>query len=70
MTFLRLALLKSPAMIHAASGCLLIYPLSSSCSFGQSHASICLWWDINGRHEDGCKLPGQIEGAADNGEVF
>ncbi len=38
--------------------------------FGQSHASICLRWDVNGRHEDRCKFPGQIEGAADNGEVF
>ncbi len=36
MTFLRLALLKSPATIHAASGCMLIYPLSSSCSLDKA----------------------------------
>ncbi len=33
---LRLALLKSPATIHAASGCMLIYPLSSSCSLDKA----------------------------------
>ncbi len=38
--------------------------------FGQSHASICLWWYINGSNDDQCKFPGQIEGAADNGEMF
>ncbi len=36
MTFLRLALLKSPTMIHAASGCLLIYRLSSSWSLDKA----------------------------------
>ncbi len=26
--------------------------------------------EYNGRHEDRCKFPGQIEGAADNGEML
>ncbi len=38
--------------------------------FGQSQASICLWWNVNGSNDDRCKLPGQIEWAADNGEMF
>ncbi len=38
--------------------------------FGQGQASICLWWNINGSNDDRCKLPGQIEWAADNGEMF
>ncbi len=38
--------------------------------FGQSQASICLRWDVNGSNDDRCKLPGQVEWAADNGEVF
>ncbi len=38
--------------------------------FGQSQASDCLWWNVNGSNDDRCKLPGQIEGAADNGEMF
>ncbi len=36
MTFLRLALLKSPAMTKAASGCLFIYPLSASWSLDKA----------------------------------
>ncbi len=38
--------------------------------FGQSQASICLRWNIDGSNDDRCKLPGQVEWAADNGEVF
>ncbi len=36
MTCLRLALLKSPAMMEAASGCLLMYPLSTSWSLDKA----------------------------------
>ncbi len=32
--------------------------------FGQSQASICLRWDIDGSNDDRCKLPGQVEWAA------
>ncbi len=38
--------------------------------YGQSHASICLWWYIYGSDDDRCKLPGEVEWAADNGEMF
>ncbi len=38
--------------------------------FGQSQASICLRWNVDGSNDDRCKLPGQVEWAADNGEVF
>ncbi len=38
--------------------------------FGQSQASVCLWWNVNGSNDDRCKLPGQIKWAADNGEMF
>ncbi len=38
--------------------------------FGQSQASFCLWWNVNGSKDDLCKLPGQVEWAADNGEMF
>ncbi len=41
-TFLRLALLKSPAMMKAASGCLLLYPLSTSWRLGKANASVSL----------------------------
>ncbi len=37
---------------------------------GQSQASICLWWNVDGSNDDRCKLPGQIEWAADNGEML
>ncbi len=38
--------------------------------FGQSQASVCLWGNVNGSNDDRWKLPGQIEWAADNGEMF
>ncbi len=38
--------------------------------FGQSKASICLRWNVDGSNDDRYKLPGQVEWAADNGEVF
>ncbi len=38
--------------------------------FWQSQASVCLWWHVNGSNDDRCKLPGQIEWAADTGEMF
>ncbi len=38
--------------------------------FGQSQARVCLWWNVNGSSDDRWKLPGQIEWAADNGEMF
>ncbi len=38
--------------------------------FGQSQASICLWWNVDGSNDDRCKIPGQIEWAADNGEML
>ncbi len=38
--------------------------------FGQSQASICLLWNVDGSNDDRCKLPGQIEWAADSGEMF
>ncbi len=38
--------------------------------FGQSQASICLWWNVDGSNDDRCKLPGQIEWTADNGEML
>ncbi len=38
--------------------------------FGQSYASICLWWYIYGSDDDRCKLPEEVEWAADNGEMF
>ncbi len=38
--------------------------------FGQSHASICLWLNVDGSNDDRCKLPWQIEWAADNGEML
>ncbi len=69
MTFLRLALLKSPAMMHAASGCLLMLPLSSSWSLDRAKL-VSAWGNVDGSNDDRCKLPGQVEWAADNGEVF
>ncbi len=38
--------------------------------FGQSQASVCLWWNVNSSSNDRWKLLGQIEWAADNGEIF
>ncbi len=38
--------------------------------FGQSQASICLRWNVNGSKDDRCKCAGQIEWAADNVEMF
>ncbi len=38
--------------------------------FGQSQARVCLWWNVNGISDDRWKLMGQIEWAADNGEMF
>ncbi len=38
--------------------------------FGQSQASVCLWWNVNSSNDDRCELPGQIEWAADNGQMF
>ncbi len=37
---------------------------------GQSQASVSLWWNVDGSNDDRCKLPGQIEWAADNGEML
>ncbi len=34
--------------------------------FGQSHASVCLWWNINSNNNDRLNLAGQIEWPADN----
>ncbi len=38
--------------------------------FGHSQASVSLWWNVNSSNNDWWKLPGQIEWAADNGEMF
>ncbi len=38
--------------------------------FGQSQARVCLWWNVNGSSDDRGELAGQIEWAADNGEMF
>ncbi len=38
--------------------------------FGQSQASVCLWWNVNSSNDDWWKIPGQIEWVADNGEMF
>ncbi len=38
--------------------------------FGQSQPSICLWWNVDGSNDDRCKHPGEVEWAADNGQMF
>ncbi len=38
--------------------------------FGQSQASVCLWWNVNNRDNDRWNLAGKIEWVADNGEMF
>ncbi len=35
--------------------------------FGQSQASVCLWWNVNSSNNN---LTGQIEWAGDNGDMF
>ncbi len=37
---------------------------------GQSQASVSLWWNVDRSNDDWWKFPGQIEWAADNGEMF
>ncbi len=38
--------------------------------FGQSQTRVCLLWNVNGSSDDRWELSGQIEWAADNGEMF
>ncbi len=70
MTFLRLALLKISRDDLGSVRVFIDVAAELVVEFGQSQASICLWWNVNGSNDDRCKLPGQIEWAADNGEMF
>jgi len=56
MTFLRLALLKSPAMMEVR----VFVDVSTEhiVEFGQSQASVCLWWNVNSSSNNRRKLPG------------
>ncbi len=38
--------------------------------FRQSQSSVCLWWNVNSSNKNRSNLAGQIEWAADNGEMF
>ncbi len=58
MTFLRLALLKSPAMIEAASGLFVDVAAELLVEFGQSQARVCLRWNVNGSSDDRGELAG------------
>ncbi len=49
---LRLALLKSPAMMKAASGCLLLYPLSSLWSLDRAKLVSACWWNVDRSNDD------------------
>ncbi len=58
-TFLRLALLKSPAINTSSVGMFVDISADFIVEIGQSHASVCLWRNINGRHEDRCNSRGR-----------
>ncbi len=68
--FLEVGLVKVPSDDTCSVGMFVDISADFIVEIGQSHASVCLWRNINGRHEDRCKFPGQIEGAADNGEML
>ncbi len=53
-------------MIKAPSGRLFNVAAEHIVEFGQSQASVCLWWNINSNNNDRLNLAGQIEWAADN----
>ncbi len=68
--FLEVGLVKVPRDDEGSVRMLVVISAELVMEFGQSQASICLRWNVDGSNDDRCKLPGQIEGAADNGEML
>ncbi len=52
MTFLRLALLKVPCDDRRSVRVFIDVAAELIVEFGQSQASVCLWWNVNGSNDD------------------
>ncbi len=68
--FLEVGFVKVPGDDEGSVRMFVVISAELVVEFGQSQDSVCLWWNVDGSNDGRCKLPGQIEWAADNGEML
>ncbi len=68
--FLEVGFVKVPGDDKGSVRMFVVISAELIVEFEQSQASVSLWWDVDRSNDDWWKFPGQIEWAADNGEVF